>query len=160
MTDPWGEPAKSVPDTVCPWCSAELKNNPARCPSCGAQLHEDAAAEIPGVTQLDPAAGAVARPAPRSRGILGWLSGEYEPAEGAGERDSISPPSDAVRAEMARLEMAAIQAELEAEAAEGAAAEAAIADETPVVSDAAMEPSGDTREPPASPSGETTVPPA
>jgi hypothetical protein len=122
MTDPWGEPARPATTAHCPWCSAELQNNPARCPSCGAQLHEDAAADIPGVTQLDPAAGAVARPAPRSRGILGWLSGEYEAAEGVGERDSISPPSDAVRAEMARLEMAAIQAQLEAEQAQEAAA--------------------------------------
>jgi hypothetical protein len=135
MTDPWGEPAKPAPDAVCPWCSAALVNNPARCPSCGAQLHEDATAEIPGVTQLDPAAGAVARPAPRSRGILGWLSGEYEPAEGAGERDSVSPPSDAVRAEMARLEMAAIQAQIDAEAAE-----AALAGGEAVAPDAGAEP--------------------
>jgi len=123
MTDPWGEPVRPEPAVHCPWCSAELKNNPARCPSCGASLHEDANAEIPGVTQLDPAAGAVARPAPRSRGILGWLSGEYEAAEGVGERDSVSPPSAEVRAEMARLEMQAIQAELEAAEAEEAAAQ-------------------------------------
>jgi len=121
MTDPWGEPARPEPDERCPWCSAALKNNPARCPSCGASLHEDPSAEIPGVTQLDPAAGAVARPAPRSRSLLGWLSGEYEPSEGAGERESVSPPSDEVRAEMARLEMEAIQAEIEAAAAEEAA---------------------------------------
>src|SRR5215470_3219820 len=123
MTDPWGEPARPEPAARCPWCSAELKNNPARCPSCGASLHEDPGAEIPGVTQLDPAAGAVARPAPRSRSLLGWLSGEYEAAEGAGERDSVSPPSAEVRAEMARLEIQAIQAELDAEEAEAAAAQ-------------------------------------
>jgi len=164
MTDPWGEPARPAPDAVCPWCSAELKNNPARCPSCGAQLHEEAPAEIPGVTQLDPAAGAVARPAPRSRGILGWLSGEYEPAEGAGERDSISPPSDAVRAEMARLEMAAIQAQIDAEAAE-----AAVAANAAVAADAAVAPQpGESAPEPASPpadsgpagKGKTPAPPA
>jgi len=165
MTDPWGEPARPAPDAVCPWCSAELKNNPARCPSCGAQLHEEAPAEIPGVTQLDPAAGAVARPAPRSRGILGWLSGEYEPAEGAGERDSISPPSDAVRAEMARLEMAAIQAEIDAEAAEAAVAADAVVSPEPEAS--APEPEASAPEPASPPAasdpagkGETPAPPA
>ena len=139
MTDPWGEPARPDTEAHCPWCSATLKSNPATCPSCGAQLLEEAAAEIPGVTQLDPAAGAVARPAPRSRGILGWLSGEYESAEGAGERDSVSPPSDEVRAEMARLEMAAIQAELDAaKAVEIAAAsdEAAAASDEVIAPDA------------------------
>src|SRR5438874_5851316 len=139
MTDPWGEPARPQPAVHCPWCSAELKNNPARCPSCGASLHEDATAEIPGVTQLDPAAGAVARPAPRSRGILGWLSGEYEAAEGVGERDSVSPPSAEVRAEMARLEIQAIQAELEAAEAEGAAAQGEAAIEPEAVIEPAAE---------------------
>jgi hypothetical protein len=166
MTDPWGEPARPAPDAVCPWCSAELKNNPATCPSCGAQLHEEAAAEVPGVTQLDPAAGAVARPAPRSRGLLGWLSGEYEAAEGSGERDSISPPSEAVRAEMARLEIAAIQAQIDADAA----AEAAAADDAATAAEATAPEAGTPEtvtpaEAPGAPdapaaNGETTTPPA
>ena len=151
MTDPWGEPARPEPEARCPWCSAELKNNPARCPSCGASLHEDPAAEIPGVTQLDPAAGAVARPAPRSRSLCGGLSGEYEPAEGAGERESVSPPSDAVRAELARLEMEAIQAEIAADAAKAAAEQ----------TEAALVPEPDGAPAPApSPPSETNAPPA
>jgi hypothetical protein len=125
MTEPRSEATPDSPPDAdvprCPWCSAELKNNPARCPSCGAMLHEDAAAEIPGVTALDPAASTVARPTPRSRGLLGWLSGEYESAEAPTERSSVEPPSDAVRVEMARLEMAALQAEVEAAEAEEAA---------------------------------------
>jgi hypothetical protein len=145
MTDPWGEPARPATSARCPWCSAELRNDPARCPSCGAQLHEEAAAEIPGVTQLDPAATVGARPAPRSRSLLGWLSGEYEPGESAAERGSVSPPSAAVRAEMARLEMAAIQAEL------AAAAEAPAVDDAPppAVPDQSGPTSGSESPPPA-----------
>jgi len=119
MTDPAQDSAR--PDSVahCPWCSAEVTGDPTRCPSCGAALREETSADIPGVTQLDPAAG-TSRPAPRSRGLLGWLSGEYEGAEGAGERSSVEPPSQAVRAEMARLEIESIQAQLDAAAAEAA----------------------------------------
>jgi len=119
MTDPASDPPR--PDHVahCPWCSAEVTGDLARCPSCGAALREESTADIPGVTQLDPAA-AEARPTPRSRGLLGWLSGEYEGSEAAGERSSVEPPSQAVRAEMARLEIEAIQAQLDAAAAEAA----------------------------------------
>lgn len=120
MTDPWGEPARPAPSAQCPWCSADVSDDPVNCPSCGAALREEASAEIPGVTQLDPAS-TVAAPAPRSRGFLGWISGEYEPEEGVGERASVSPPSEEVRAEMARLEMEAIKAEIDAAAAEEAA---------------------------------------
>jgi len=120
MTGPASDPARPTQVSHCPWCSAEVTGDPTRCPSCGAALREETSADIPGVTQLDPAA-TTARPTPRSRGLLGWLSGEYEGAEGAGERASVEPPSQAVRAEMARLEMDAIQAQLDAAAAEQAA---------------------------------------
>lgn len=120
MTGPASDPARPAHVSRCPWCSAEVTGDPTRCPSCGAALREETSADIPGVTQLDPAA-STARPTPRSRGLLGWLSGEYEGAEGAGERASVEPPSQAVRAEMARLEMEAIQAQLDAAAAEQAA---------------------------------------
>src|SRR5258708_23820893 len=120
MTGPASDPARPTQVSHCPWCSSEVAGDPASCPSCGAALREETNADIPGVTQLDPAA-TTARPTPRSRGILGWLSGEYEGAEGAGERASVEPPSQAVRAEMARLEMEAIQAQLDAAAAEQAA---------------------------------------
>ncbi|HLX34252.1 MAG TPA: zinc ribbon domain-containing protein [Candidatus Limnocylindrales bacterium] len=121
MTDPWSEPTRPAAGPRCPWCSAELPGDPATCPSCGAKLREDEAAEIPGVTALDPASTVVGRPAPRSRGLLGWLSGEYESAEAPSERASVVPPSEAVRAEMARLELAALQAEIEAADAQAAA---------------------------------------
>ena len=132
MTGPASDPTRPEQVARCPWCSAEVSGDPARCPSCGAALREESSADIPGVTQLDPAA-TTARPTPRSRGLLGWLSGEYEGAEAAGERASVEPPSEAVRAEMARLEIEAIQAQLEAAAAE--AAEAAREAGTPVPAD-------------------------
>jgi hypothetical protein len=121
MTDPASDPARPAPVSQCPWCSADVAGDPARCPSCGAALREETGADIPGVTQLDPAATS-SRPAGRSRGLLGWLSGEYEGEEAAGARTSVEPPSQEVRAEMARLEMEAIQAQLDAVAAEEALA--------------------------------------
>src|SRR5258705_8014190 len=117
MTDAASDPARPEQLSRCPWCSAEVNGDPVRCPSCGAALREDTSADIPGVTQLDPAATS-ARPTARSRGLLGWLSGEYEGAEAAGERSSVEPPSQAVRAEMARLEIESIQGQLDAAAAE------------------------------------------
>jgi hypothetical protein len=120
MTDPRSEPVDEATGPRCPWCSAELAGDPVNCPSCGATLREDSSAEIPGVTQLDPAAVEAARP-DRGRGLLGWLSGEYETEESTDERSSVGPPTAAVRAEMARLEMEAIQAEIDAAAAQEAA---------------------------------------
>ena len=113
----------------CPWCSAETPGDPAECPACGATIREDAEAEIPGVTQLDPAASET-KAVPRSRSLLGWLSGEYASGDSS-QHSSIEPPSAAVRQEMARLEMEAIRVQLEAEAAEQAAAQAAARGEPP-----------------------------
>src|SRR5258707_6755641 len=113
MTGPASDPTRPEHLARCPWCSAEVTGDPPRCPSCGAALREDTSADIPGVTQLDPAATS-ARPTARSRGLLGWLSGEYEGAEAAGERSSVEPPSQAVRAEMARLEIESIHRQLDA----------------------------------------------
>jgi len=120
MTESRSDAADAATGPRCPWCSAELKEDPVSCPSCGAALREETGAEIPGVTQLDPASTETARPAPRSRGLIGWLSGQYE-AEAPNERASVEPPTEEVRAEMARLEMEAIQAEIDAAAAEEAA---------------------------------------
>jgi hypothetical protein len=117
MTDPAGQTASSR----CPWCSAAVTPETATCPSCGATLREEESAEIPGVTQIDPAA-TVSRPTPRTRSLIGWLSGQYETDATEADRESVEPPSDAVKQEMMRLEIEAIRAELEAQAAEDAAA--------------------------------------
>ncbi len=111
--EPGADPTSS---SRCPWCSAQVTPETAVCPSCGAKLLDDAEADIPGVTQLDPAATAP-RPTPRSRGLLGWLSGEIETAESDADRAGVEPPTDAVKQEMLRLEMEALKTDMEAEAA-------------------------------------------
>lgn len=101
---------------VCPWCSAALPTgDETRCPSCGASLKEAEAAEVPGVTRVDHEAILKARaPIQKSRGLIGWLSGEYEAEPEATPAGSIEPPDAAVRREMLRLELAALEAEVQA----------------------------------------------
>ena len=101
-------------DLVCPWCSATLQSaDVERCPSCGAALKEPDAA-VPGVTQIDVDAILKSRsPTQKPRGLIGWLSGEYD----AGKPESpppgtLEPPDEAVRREMLRLELAALEAEV------------------------------------------------
>lgn len=125
MTDSLAGAAPDVDPTSssrCPWCSAQVTPETAVCPSCGAKLLDDAPADIPGVTQIDPAA-TTPRPTPRSRGLIGWLSGDFETAESDSDRAGVEPPTDAVKQEMLRLEMEALKTELEADAAERAAAQ-------------------------------------
>jgi hypothetical protein len=106
----------------CPWCSSPVAAESTTCPACGAKLRDEADADIPGVTHIDPAA-TVVRAAPRGRGLIGWLSGDYETNESDVDRASVELPSDAVKQEMFRLEMEALRAELDAEAAEREAAD-------------------------------------
>jgi hypothetical protein len=112
-------------EPICPWCSAALPDPEAtRCPSCGAALREAAPADVPGVTQVDVEAVLKRRPvAQRSRGLIGWLSGEYQ-SEAPG---TLAPPADEVRREMLRLELAALEAEVHAQQAEAAALASALA---------------------------------
>jgi|GEM_PF-1788037 len=125
MTEPTlsggGPDSASAP--ICPWCSAPLKTGREEtCPSCGAALHEVAESEVPGVTRVDHEAILKSRaPAQRGRGLIGWLSGEYEAEAAPGAAGSIAPPDEAVRREMIRLEMAALEAEAQARQAEVAA---------------------------------------
>ena len=135
MTEPaaGGDPGS---ETRCPWCSTAVSRDARTCPACGAALHgaDEAAAEIPGVTQVDPIV-AVRRALPKPNRLVGWLAGDLDPlppanpfpdpggprggaagAEAAGT-PAVAPPSAAVRREMARLELEAIKAELEAQAA-------------------------------------------
>ncbi|MCI0584720.1 MAG: hypothetical protein L0227_17830 [Chloroflexi bacterium] len=108
-------------DLVCPWCSAALPSaDLVRCPSCGAALKEPDAAAVPGVTQIDVEAILKSRaPAPKSRGIIGWLAGEYEAEEpGAPPPGTLEPPDEAVQREILRLELAALEAEVLARQAE------------------------------------------
>ena len=89
----------------CPWCSSALpQTGLATCPTCGASLTEPEAADVPGLTKIDPEAILRSRsPSQKSRGLMGWLSGEYRdrPAE-AEPKVTFEPPDDEVRREMAR----------------------------------------------------------
>jgi hypothetical protein len=108
------------------------------------------------VTQIDPAA-TVSRAAPRGRGLIGWLSGDYETVDTDADRASVELPSDAVKQEMLRLEMEALKAELDAEAAEREASDreasrAALLPQTPRADAATITP--DILPAPTSPSDE------
>ena len=111
----------STNEIRCPWCSALLPDAAAdKCPSCGAQLSSSSGNEpnLPGVTALDPEAIARARSdAGRSRGgILSFLTRRDLPAVDAADTvESLSPPDNAVRREMLRLELEAEQADAVAE---------------------------------------------
>ncbi len=101
-------------DLVCPWCSATLPSaDVERCPSCGAALKGPDAA-VPGVTQIDVDAILKSRsPTQKPRGLIGWLSGEYDDGKPATPPPgTLEPPDEAVRREMLRLELAALEAEV------------------------------------------------
>jgi hypothetical protein len=108
---------------ICPWCSAALKTGREEtCPSCGASLHEAAESEVPGVTRVDHEAILKGRtPGQKGRGLIGWLSGEYEAEPAADTPESIALPEEAVRREMLRLELAALEAEVQGRQAEAEA---------------------------------------
>ena len=57
---------------TCPWCSATVPVEAVTCPSCGASLRDAADGDIPGVTQLDPAA-VIRTKKIRSRNIAAFL---------------------------------------------------------------------------------------
>jgi len=57
-------------------------------------------------------------PPPKSRGIIGWLSGEYQPEAARDAPGTLAPPPEEVRREMLRLELAALEAEVQARRAE------------------------------------------
>jgi len=127
-------PATSSPgEPHCPWCSAALPSETAaRCPSCGATVHEETVDEIPGVTRIDPEAILRARsPAPKSRGLIGWLAGDYVDEGPPVAPGTFAPPPDDVKREMLRLELAALEAEVRSRRGEvGTAASAAGSTET------------------------------
>ena len=111
----------TAPGSTCPWCSTLLPAAGAEtCPTCGAQLIPDTDAQVPGVTAIDAEAivRAARHPAPQRRSrLLAWISGEYDgDAETPAAPGSVSPPDNAVRREMLRLELEAEVRNLQAEA--------------------------------------------
>jgi hypothetical protein len=103
---------------VCSWCSTEVADGVAQCPTCGANLVPDGDPNVPGVTAVDAASIIRSKTSaqPRSR-LLSWISGEYEPdMPSKAEAQAIAPPDDEVRREIFRLELEAEVANLQAEA--------------------------------------------
>src|ERR671923_1718976 len=91
----------------CPWCSAQLPSDAVeQCPSCGATLHGETEAALPGVTAID--ADAIVRNArmpssPRRNRLLSWLGGEdTTPDEAPAPPGSLAPPPPNVRREILR----------------------------------------------------------
>lgn len=112
---------------ICPWCSATVPVEAETCPSCGASLGDAPEGDLPGLTQIDPAA--VIRPrrirAPKLAAFLG-VADSTDVGESTGK---VEPPSEAVKAEMLRLELAALNAELDLKASQAAAQQAMAPDE-------------------------------
>ena len=103
---------RSGEPTTCPWCSATVASDAAKCPSCGASLRDAAEGDVLGVTQIDLAATSkLARMKPGR--LAGWLGADTT-TENPALTGRIEPPSEEVRREMLKLELAAIDAELEA----------------------------------------------
>src|SRR5215204_3341702 len=93
---------------TCPWCSATVPGEAAKCPSCGASLRDAADGDVLGVTQIDVAATTkMARLKPGR--LAGWLGAEPT-TENPELTGRIEPPSEEVRREMLKLELAAIDA--------------------------------------------------
>jgi hypothetical protein len=102
-------------ETECPWCSARIVAGAERCPSCGAALisaPETAVVAIPGVTAITPELREyqyrVAHQKKRP-GLISMVLGEFgDKSAGSPAQDvdvaAFQPPSDEVRAEMARLD--------------------------------------------------------
>lgn len=88
----------------CPWCSALTPVDAKVCPRCGAALESGAAADIPGVTSVDPSATLGPPPAAIPNPIA-WLRAGDEAVPGSDE--AFQPPSEAVRLEMRRMELEA-----------------------------------------------------
>jgi hypothetical protein len=57
-------------------------------------------------------------PVQKSRGLIGWLSGEYVAPAAPIPPETLAPPAAEVRREMLRLELAALEAEAQARRAE------------------------------------------
>ncbi len=100
---------------ICPWCSAAVPADAAKCPSCGASLRDGATGDVLGVTQVDMAATSrLARMSRAKPGRLATWLGAESTTDNPELGGHIAPPSEEVRKEMLRLELAAIEAEIEA----------------------------------------------
>ncbi|MGD0122838.1 MAG: zinc-ribbon domain-containing protein [Candidatus Limnocylindrales bacterium] len=109
------------PNRTCPWCSTPIPANVKACPKCGAIVEGAIAADIPGLTVVDPKP-SVDRADDPIRTNLGhdvWSGAAFGatpgPETGTGtvaetaaeEREAVEPPTEAVRKEMRKIEFEA-----------------------------------------------------
>ena len=108
-------PQPSAVDRDCPWCSARVPSSASTCPACHATIDADPVVDtiqLPGVTEVSPELRAYAEEAragkKKRRSLSNLLSIPSAPvvevAPDPSERYAVLPPSEAVRAEMARLD--------------------------------------------------------
>jgi hypothetical protein len=89
---------------ICHWCSTPIPPDATACPKCGAAVEGAVAADIPGLTAVDPKSPRAEMPETVPNPI-GWLrAGKDATAPNA---EAFRPPSDAVRREMRRIELEA-----------------------------------------------------
>ena len=101
---------------TCPWCSATVPVEAAKCPSCGAALRDAVDGDVLGVTAVDVAATTKLARLSKPGRLATWLGAE-ETAVSPELTGRIEEPSEEVKKEMLRLELAAIDAEIEAKRA-------------------------------------------
>jgi hypothetical protein len=130
--------------TTCPWCSASIPAEAARCPSCGAALRDGADGDVLGVTQVDLAATSRLARVKQPGLVATWLGAERT-TDNPELSGRIEPPSEEVRKEMLKLELAAIDAEIEAKTAQLEAERALAPDDAPAApaADAPAAPAAD-----------------
>ena len=137
-------PPPADPVARCPWCSAPVAGADAvTCSACGATLHGDAQAEIPGVTAIDGVLASRAsapRKVRRSFGALFTGGDNTIPPPSQAELPALAMPDPEVRREMLRIRLDAELADLTARV-EALAAERGVP--MPVAHDTAPEPDGE-----------------
>ncbi len=90
---------------ICPWCSTPIPAAVKACPKCGAVVDDSVVADIPGLTVVDPKAGAKGDPIRKDMVRDIWSGASA--AAATGDVEAVKPPSDAVRLEMLKMELAA-----------------------------------------------------
>ena len=119
------------PNRTCPWCSTPIPATAKACPNCGALVEGSIAADIPGLTVVDPKASldraddpirtdighdvwsgaAFVAAAPETAGVKPLTPAEAReavaPMTAADVHEALELPSEAVRMEMRKIELEA-----------------------------------------------------
>jgi hypothetical protein len=91
---------------TCPWCSEPIPDGTVACPKCGAAVEGQAAAGIPGVTEVDPSAQMTRDEGLVPDGIdpMSWMQAGHGGPE---DEDAYDHPTPEVEAEIRRMELEA-----------------------------------------------------